>query len=74
MRSRVLLTVLLFAGIISAPGLLATRSGSQECTTAIFTGEATADGRPMLWKNRDTDQLSNKVVFVDDRPYSYLAW
>lgn len=27
----------------------------------------------MLWKNRDTDTLSNKVVFVKEAPYGYLA-
>ncbi|MCA9782960.1 MAG: T9SS type A sorting domain-containing protein [Candidatus Cloacimonetes bacterium] len=25
-----------------------------ECTVAVFSGRVTADGRPMLWKNRDT--------------------
>jgi hypothetical protein len=31
------------------------------------------DGRPILWKNRDTDVLSNRVVFVKEAPYSYLG-
>jgi hypothetical protein len=44
-----------------------------ECTTAVITGAATADGRPLLWKNRDADELSNRVVFVNDQPYGYLA-
>ena len=47
--------------------------GAQECTTAVFSASATPDGRPILWKNRDTDTLSNKVVFVNDRPHSYLG-
>ncbi|HOC17175.1 MAG TPA: hypothetical protein PKK95_02850 [Vicinamibacterales bacterium] len=47
--------------------------GVQECTTAIFSASSTPDGRPILWKNRDTDTLSNKVVFVNDKPYSYLG-
>ncbi|MFB3906575.1 MAG: hypothetical protein ACE15E_24300 [Acidobacteriota bacterium] len=45
----------------------------EECTTAVITGEATADRAPILWKNRDTDTLSNKVVFVNERPFSYLG-
>lgn len=45
----------------------------QECSTVIARGEATVDGRPLLWKNRDTDQLHNKVVYVDEKPFSYLA-
>lgn len=45
----------------------------QECSTVIALGEATVDARPLLWKNRDTDQLHNKVVFVDEKPFTYLA-
>jgi len=43
------------------------------CTTAVFSGGASADGAPLLWKNRDTDFLSNKVLYVDAQPYSYVA-
>jgi hypothetical protein len=45
----------------------------EECTTAVIAGPAAADGNPILWKNRDTDSLSNKVVLVREQPYSYLA-
>ncbi|MBP1679331.1 MAG: hypothetical protein H6Q29_1242, partial [Bacteroidetes bacterium] len=44
-----------------------------ECTTAIITGSGTIDGRPLLWKNRDADELSNKVLFVAEVPHKYLA-
>lgn len=33
------------------------------CTTVIISGEHTPDGRPVLWKHRDTDYLDNKVSF-----------
>ena len=72
MKQRILGVILLLVVVLSASAILASRD-SQECTTAIFTGASTADGRPILWKNRDTDQLSNKVVFVDDKPFSYLG-
>ena len=45
----------------------------EECTTAVITGGATADGNPILWKNRDTDSLSNKIVLVREKPFDYLA-
>jgi len=45
----------------------------EECTTAVISGGATTDARPILWKNRDTDNLSNKVVYVDEKPFSYLG-
>ena len=46
---------------------------ADECSTAVVSGSASVDGRPILWKNRDTDHLSNKVVFVRETPYSYLG-
>jgi hypothetical protein len=45
----------------------------EECTTAVIGTGATLDGRPIVWKNRDTDQLSNKVLFVRAVPHNYLA-
>ncbi len=53
-------------------GLLAA-AGREQCTSAIVSPLASADNRPLLWKNRDTDALSNKVVYVHDCPYAYLA-
>ena len=43
------------------------------CTSAIVSSQASVDGRPLLWKNRETDTLSNKVMFVQDCPFSYLG-
>ena len=48
-------------------------AGADECTTAVVGPGASEDGRPLLWKNRDTDVLSNRVVFVKETPYSYLG-
>ena len=31
------------------------------CTSAIVSGKLTANGRPLLWKNRDTNDLNNRV-------------
>lgn len=43
------------------------------CTSAVVSGKVTPDGRPLLWKNRDTDYLRNQVtmyincrIFDDD--------
>ncbi|MBD3870288.1 MAG: succinylglutamate desuccinylase/aspartoacylase family protein, partial [Acidobacteria bacterium] len=43
------------------------------CTTAVVASEASTTGTPILWKNRDTPVLSNKVVFVDEAPFAYLC-
>lgn len=44
------------------------------CTSAIIAGKATADGRPILWKHRDTDAANNFVCRVDrDGDIGYVA-
>jgi hypothetical protein len=52
---------------------LSEAAAADECSTAVIGGAASVDGRPILWKNRDTDHLRNKVVFVKESPYSYLG-
>ena len=34
------------------------------CTSAVVSGKVTPDGRPLLWKNRDTDYLRNHVAYI----------
>ncbi len=43
------------------------------CTTAIIGREVSKDGIPVLWKNRDTGHLSNKIIYVDEKPYSFIG-
>ena len=46
------------------------------CTSAIVSGKCTPDGRPLLWKNRDTGTLQNFVDRVspsDSLSMAYVA-
>lgn len=43
------------------------------CTTVIISGKNTKDGRPLLYKQRDTPSLENKVVSFVDGKYNYVA-
>ena len=43
------------------------------CTTAVISGKATKDGRPMLWKNRDTWAVNNKIMIFHDGKYTYTG-
>ncbi len=43
------------------------------CTTAIVSGKATPDGRPILWKHRDTEKFNNKIIFETGNRYSYIG-
>jgi len=43
------------------------------CTTALVSGKATKDGRPLLLKNRDADELQNKLMYFSDGKYRYIG-
>lgn len=43
------------------------------CTSAVVSGKATPDGRPLLWKHRDTDFLRNHVAYVQGEKYAFVA-
>ena len=49
---------------------------SYACTSAIISGRITPDGRPLLWKHRDTDCLENRVDYIGrskDIKYAFVA-
>lgn len=43
------------------------------CTSAVISGKATPDGRPLLWKHRDTGFLKNHVEYVRGEKYDFIA-
>ena len=43
------------------------------CTSAVVSGKVTPDGRPLLWKNRDTDFMRNHVDCVKGERYDFIA-
>lgn len=43
------------------------------CTTFIISGKHTKDGKPILFKNRDTDSFDNSIAFFNDGKYNYVA-
>lgn len=59
--------ILAFAAVSAAEALA--------CTSAIVGPEASASGRPLLWKHRDTSATDNKVEYVagSDGAFSYVA-
>ncbi len=56
---------LLFAVLCSVPVLA--------CTLAIVSGKHTPDGRPILWKHRDTGVLDNKVIVFEGGKYKAIG-
>lgn len=68
MRLFISTLVLLLCGLLSA-------DSGYCCTSAIFSGKVTADGRPIIWKNRDSDSVHNRVEYVaacDTVKYSFV--
>ncbi len=46
---------------------------SEACTSVIISGSRTSDGRPMMWKHRDTDSLDNKLRFFSGELYDFTG-
>lgn len=43
------------------------------CTAVIISGKATASGRPLMLKNRDTDYLDNRMEYFRGPVYSFIG-
>ena len=46
---------------------------AEACTSAVVSGKVTPDGRPLLWKNRDTDFLRNHMAYVKGARFDFVA-
>lgn len=43
------------------------------CTVAVISGKYTKDGRPLLWKNRDTNYINNQIMFFNEGKYDFMG-
>ena len=60
--------------VILALLLVLLPSGRAEaCTAAVISGRATPDGRPLLWKHRDTGVLDNALVHFRGERFSFTG-
>ncbi len=66
MKKFLLLTILFAYSLITSQDI-------QACTSAVISGKITPDGRPLLWKNRDTDYAQNSVKYFSGKRYSFIA-
>jgi hypothetical protein len=44
-----------------------------ECTVAVISGKATVDGRPLLWKNRDSSFRNNDLFHFNGERYDFVG-
>ncbi len=54
-----------FAVLVAARG--------RACTTAVVSAAATANARPLLWKNRDAENKQNQVIYDDTGRYPFVG-
>lgn len=61
--------------LIIIAAVIAASAAGMACTSAIISGSKTRDGRPILWKHRDTSAGHNFVARVDgaDGRLGYIA-
>lgn len=55
--------------------VVASAAAALGCTSAVVGAKANPSGRPMLWKNRDTSTIDNKVEYVAGKngEHSYVG-
>ncbi len=53
--------------------LLLINNQSKACTSFIISGKYTADGKSILYKNRDTGEMKNSLVMFNDGKYKYMG-
>ena len=46
---------------------------SLACTTFLISGKYAADGKPLMYKNRDTDEMQNSLAYFTDGKYKYIG-
>jgi len=63
MRSILFITLGLLTSLVQLPA----------CTSAVISGKATADGRSLLWKHRDTSYEANKLVYGEGSRFDYVG-
>ncbi len=66
MKKNVFFIILIF-------GFLFTTSIIYPCTVGVASGKITKDGRPLLWKNRDSSGYENYVRYFISNGYNYLG-
>jgi hypothetical protein len=48
-------------------------AGEESCTIGVASGSATEDGRPLLWKTRDSSSPDNEVIFNTLFKYTFIS-
>jgi len=66
------ITTLIFSNIIFAQ-IEYYDSPDEGCTIGVAAGTATSDGRPLVWKTRDSSAEDNEVIYNTSFPIHFLS-
>ncbi len=56
-----------------AVGTVLLAGAAAPCTLTVISGKAARNGRPLMWKNRDTSTLDNKLMSLRGPKYAFTA-
>lgn len=59
--------------VLLVGGISACFNGLYACTSAVISGKITQDGRPLLWKNRDSGFEQNAVKYFKGGKYPFIG-
>jgi len=59
--------------VLAAAAVAASAAPLRPCTIAVISGRITADGRPLLWKNRDVTNQNTVVRFFSGNAHAFLG-
>ena len=59
--------------LLTIPTPAFAQSALEECTAGVASGKATTDGRPLLWKTRDTNAIDNEVIWNTSGRYHFVS-
>ena len=59
--------------LLVSAALLGGAAHSNACTSIIVSGKVTPDGRPYIFKNRDTHDLDNQAIQIQGPRYRFIG-
>jgi hypothetical protein len=64
---------LLPRGLFPLVLLLLFSAAAEACTVGLAAGRTTVDGRPLLWKNRDSSTRENEIAYFHGPQYDFVG-
>ncbi len=61
------------SALFAIPTAALAQSTLEECTAGVASAKATTDGRPLLWKTRDTNAIDNEVIWNTSGKYHFVS-